>query len=557
MPMDGLTIGAVCAELSDALVGARVDKVNQPENDELVIFCRGRDGNEKLFISANASFARLCLTDASKQNPLTPPAFCMLLRKHLNGTKILSFEQPFNERIVFITFEGLNDFNEPERKRLVVEIMGKYSNIILTDENGKIIDAIQRVNSLMSRVRLIQPGMTYELPPSQGRLDPFGGDIPDISPIPRLIADTFTGVSRQAAEEIAYLCEKSPFRQALAEFLEPYTAHNFKPVIQLDENGAPVDFYAVPQKRFLPEFFKPCGSISEAIEAYYAMRDRLQHVRERARELRLLVGNLLEKAERKQARQHEKLLECADMEKYRIYGELLTANIYKAARGAKSITVQNYYDNMLPLEIPLDNTVSPAANAQRYFKLYNKLKTASKLLGEQMNETARDIDFLTGQAENIDKCESDSDLSDIRHELAEAGYAKQPKTKQKPAESRPMHFVSSSGTDIYVGKNNTQNDRLTLHFARSDDLWLHTKDIHGSHVIVCSDAPDDRTVEEAAMLAAYYSKARASSNVPVDATKRKFVKKPSGALPGKVIYTNQTTYYINVNEAVIRSLKKV
>ncbi len=556
MPMDGLMIGAVCAELTDALAGARVDKINQPEKDELVFFCRGKDGNKKLFISANASFARLCLTNASKPNPLTPPTFCMLLRKHLSGAKIIAFKQPSNERIVFITFEVLNDFNEPERKQLIVEIMGKYSNIILTDANGRILDAIQRVNSLMSRMRLIQPGLTYAFPPSQGKLDPFGESIPKISPMPRLIADTFTGISRQSAEEIAYRCGSQPFVRAFAEFLEPYVIRRYEPVILLDENGAPVDFYAVRQQRFLPEFFKPCDSISEAMEMYYAMRDQMQHIRERAKELRLLIVNLLEKSERKQARQQEKLTECADMEKYRIYGELLTANIYKVARGAKSITVQNYYDNT-SLEIPLDNTVSPSANVQKYFKQYNKLKTASKLIEEQISETLGDIEFLTEQAENIEKCESDADISDIRRELVEAGYIKPQAQKQKPSESKPMHFVSSSGIDIYVGKNNTQNDKLTLHFAHSDDLWLHTKDIHGSHVIVCSDSPDDRTVEEAAMLAAYYSKARLSSSVPVDATKRKFVKKPSGALPGKVIYTNQTTYYITVNESAIRAIKKV
>ena len=313
-----------------------------------------------------------------------------------------------------------------------------------------------------------------------------------------------------------------------------------------------------PQKqRFMAAFQQEYDSISMAIDKYFVLKDKVQRIKERSHGLKIKLSNALDKAEKKRALQNEKILECADMEKYRIWGELLTANIYLVKKGAKSVTVKNYYDNMNDLDIPLDNTISPSANAQKYFKQYNKLKTASKLLSGQIKETEDEIDFISNQIYNLEKCECIEDIDEIRSELTDAGYIKQQKSKQKHIESKPMHFISSENIDIYVGKNNTQNDFLTLHFAVSDDLWLHTKDIHGSHVIIKSGNPGEKTIEEAAHLAAYYSKAKTSSLVPVDATKRKFVKKPSGALPGKVIYTNQTTYYITPDEKIIKNIKRI
>ena len=366
-----------------------------------------------------------------------------------------------------------------------------------------------------------------------------------------------TGISRQAAEEISFLSREQSFPAAFSAYLQKFRQKNFSPVVQIDKAGIPLDFFAFPQARILPAFQLPQATISEAIDTYFSTRDTVQRLKERAHGLKSKLSNLLEKCLKKQAQQQEKLSECADMEKYRIWGELITANIYRIKRGASSVRVQNYYEDMAEIDIPLDPTISPNINAQKYFKQYSKLKTASRLLSAQMAANEKDIDFISDQLENLEKCETDDDIAQIRNELTAAGYLKPQKGKQKIPENKPMHFVSSSGIDIFVGKNNTQNDYLTLRFAGSDDLWLHTKNIHGSHVIIRAAAPDEKTIEEAAKLAVYYSKGRFSSAVPVDATRRRYVKKPSGALAGNVIYTNQTTYYVTVEENEIKSLKKL
>lgn len=554
MPMDGLTIGAVVYELNNILANGRVDKITQPEDDEIHILIRSNGENHKLLLCSNASFARLNITDITKPNPAVPSNFCMLLRKHLTGSKISSFKQIENERIIIVSFDCLNDFNEPTTKKLILEIMGKHSNIIFVNEDNRIYDSIKRVNSLMSRVRLVQPGLDYVLPPDQGKINPFENTC-EVFSSHRIISDTYMGISKQAAEEILH--RTKTIKNGFEEYINEYRTHLFSPVLLVDDKNELVDFYAIEQKRFLPEFQKECDTISEAIDKYFILKDRVQRIKERSHGLKVKLTNLLEKDEKKKAQQHEKLLECADMEKYRIWGELITANIYLIKKGAKEVTVKNYYDDMNDTVIPLDNTISPSANAQKYFKHYNKLKTASKLLYGQMDETEKEIAFLSDLLEDIEKCENDDDLSDIKKELINAGYIKPQKEKEKKQDSKPMHFISSEGIDIYVGKNNIQNDYLTLRFADSDDLWLHTKDIHGSHVIIKSSSPDNKTIEEAAQLAAYYSKAKNSSSVPVDSTKRRYVKKPSGALPGKVFYTNQTTYYITPDDAVIRKLKKI
>ncbi len=553
MPMDGLTIGATVFELNSLLQGARIDKINQPENDELHILTRNNGNNYKLLLCSNANFARLNITEISKTNPSTPTNFCMLLRKHLTGAKINRFEQISNERIVIIYFDCLNDFSEPVTKKIILEIMGKHSNIIFTDENNRIYDSIKRVNSLMSRVRLIQPGIEYVLPPSQDKLNPFEQESFEETSA-RIIADKYMGISRQSAEEIAYRYNYDV--NAFKNYLKLFLDKDFTPVVLKSENGEPVDFYAVYQQRFLPENQVVCPSISQAIDDYYILKDRTQRINERAHGLRIKLNNLLDKAQKKKAQQEEKKVECSDIEKYRIYGELITANIYLIKKGASEVTVLNYYDNNSPISIPLDKTVSASANAQKYFKQYNKLKTALRLLSGQMKETNEEIEFITSLLEGLEMCEDETDINDIRQELVKFGYIKPVKTKEKPKESKPMHFISSTGIDIFVGKNNTQNDYLTMKFAQANELWLHTKDIHGSHVIVKSNEPDENTIEEAAHLAAYYSKAKESSLVPVDATKRKYIKKPASSLPGKVIYTNQTTYYVTPTKEQIDKIKR-
>ncbi len=555
MPMDGLTIHSQIYEFNELLAGARVDKINQPEEDEIILFLFNKGKNYKLLLCSNASFPRVNITSMQKNNSPVPPAFCMLLRKHLSGSHIIEFTQPGNERIINIVFESLNEFNEPEKKTLTVEIMGKYSNIILVNHEGKILDSVRRVNSLMSRMRCIQPGLKYELPPSQGKQNPFESDFQNVSSA-RMIFDTFVGISKQSAEEIAYIAESVGYEKAFEDYISNFKNNEYAPILQTDENGEPLDFYPLPQSRILSSFQKRKETVSEAIDEYYLLKDKYQRVKERSKEIRTKLQNILDKAEKKKVQQEEKLLECSSMEKYRIYGELLTANIYLIKRGAPSVTVLNYYTNENE-EIPLDVTLSPNANAQKYFKTYNKLKTASKLLSAQMEENEKEIDLVNDMLECLEKCESQEDINDIRNEMCSLGYIKAAKTKQKQEESKSMHFISSEGIDIYVGKNNIQNDKLTMHFAFPTDLWLHTKDTHGSHVIIHGENYSDKTVQEAAELAVYYSKGRNAALVPVDATKKKFVKKPSGSAPGKVIYTNQTTYYITVDGQSIKRIKRI
>ncbi len=555
MPMDGLTVRAQVRELNTLIKGARVDKINQPEEDEIILNLFLRGENFKLLLCSNASFPRVNITKVQKSNPAVPPAFCMLLRKHLSGSHILSFSQPGNERIINITFQALNDFNEPEEKTLTVEIMGKYSNIIFVGSDGRILDSIRRVNSLMSRMRCVQPGLEYVLPPSQGKLDPFSETVLPENASARFIADAFTGISRQSAEEIVYR-NSGDINAAFRQYVNAFDHSALSPVLLLDDSGSPIDFFAFPQKRFLEERQKKVPALSTAIDEFYLLRDKSQRLRERSRDIKMRLQTLLEKAEKKRAMQIEKYDECKDMEKYRIWGELITANIYKIRRGDKTADVLNYYTNETE-SVPLDVRLSPGSNAQKYFKTYNKLKTAQKLLSGQIEENEKEIDMLTAMLENLELSETDGDIADIARELAEAGLVRKKGKKEKIVESRPMHFVSSEGVDIFVGKNNLQNDKLTMHFASSDDLWLHVKDIHGSHVIIHGGNYGNETVSQAAMLAVYYSKGRASALVPVDAVKRRYIKKPAGSAPGKVIYTNQTTYYITVDESEMKKIKKV
>ena len=556
MPMDGLTIGAIVFELNEALAGGRIDKVNQPENDEIHLLLYAGGEQRKLLICTGAANARLHLTEISKSNPPSASPFCMLLRKHLTGARFLRARQVENERIVFLSLEGRNDFHEPEEKRLIVEIMGKHSNLILTDQNGRILDCIRRVNAAMSRIRQLQPGLSYRLPPSQGRTDPFTHS-PETISSPRYLADSFTGLSRQAAEEIYARAESSTLKSAFDGYIDLYRTHTFSPVVLVDEQNEPLDYFAVKQMRFQDARQKPYDSLSLAIDACVSERDAALRRQERARDLRQKIRSLIEKTEQKRAQQAEKAQECDEMETLRISGELLTANLFRVPRGASEISLPNFYDDMRPFSIPLDPTLSGAANAQKFFKKYAKLKTAKRLLDQQTAETARENEFLSDLADSLETCETAEDLADIRRELEAKNYLKTSKTNRKETPSKPMHFLSSAGLDIFVGKNNTQNDRLTLHFASPDDLWFHTRDIHGSHVILHAENADERSIEEAAMLAAHFSKGRQDTVVPVDCTRRRFVKKPAGCLPGKVIYTHQNTYFIRADSAKIKELRRL
>ena len=374
MPMDGFTIGAMVHELNNTLAGARIDKINQPERDEVFIFARNNGQNYKLLLSSSAGYARLCLTEISKQNPPVPSSFCMLLRKHLTGSRIASFLQYGNERIVEIKFDTLNDFNDHEEKKIFLEIMGKHSNIIFCDASNKILDAARHVNSLMSSKRTVLPGGEYVLPPSQDKINPFC-EYKEIMPVARVIADTYLGVSTSAAEEIEFLSKQSSFFIGFNQYLDNYKNKSFSPVVLYSEQGDALDFFAFEQKRFLPEFQKHFESLSAAVDACFALKDKALRLKEKTSALKVVLENARARCERTKVKQLDKLAECNDMEKFRVRGELITANIYLISRGDKTVKVYNYYTDKEEI-IALDNTISPQANAQKNFKKYNKLKTA-------------------------------------------------------------------------------------------------------------------------------------------------------------------------------------
>ncbi len=546
MPMDGLMIRATVFELNNLLQGARVDKVNQPENDELHILTRNNGQNYKLLLCSNANFARLNITEISKSNPITPSSFCMLLRKHLTGAKINRFEQIDNERIVNVYFDCLNDFNEPVVKKLIIEIMGKHSNIIFVDENNRIYDSIKRVNSLMSRVRLVQPGIQYVLPPSQDKTNPFKqAHFEELSA--RIIADKYMGISRQSAEEIAF--RNSFDINAFKNYLNLFVNHDYTPVVLKNDKGEPVDFFAVFQQRFLPQNQVVCSSISQAIDDYYLLKDRVQRINERAHGLKIKLSNLLEKALKKKAQQEEKKTECSDIEKYRIFGELITANIYLIKKGASEVEVLNYYDNNLPILIPLDKTVSASINAQKYFKQYNKQKRAKEILLPRQAEDETELSYVESILSAVAISETDEDLKEIETELTEMGVLRAQKAtikKNKKETAVPFREFEHNGMKILVGRNNLQNERL-LKLASPDDIWLHTQKYHSSHVIILVDGGQvcDETILYGAKLCAYYSQAQGGDKIPVDYCKRKFVKKPKGGKAGFVTYTDYKTVLVD------------
>ena len=555
MPMDGITIGAVVYELNELLNGAKIDKIHQPENDEIILILRKNASSYKLLLSASSSHARLQITPTSKSNPPTPTNFCMLLRKHLTGGRIESIEQLGNERIVRIHILSGNEMGDLTKKVLILEIMGKYSNLIFINDTGVILGAIRHVTGEMSRERQILPHDMYELPPSQGKAEPTPENITSIlnfepNPTAQFILNSFTGISKQAAAEIAFRAEQyGNAKEGFLSYMRHVYKHDYSPMLLVDENGSPIDYLPFPYEMLTLQQQRVCESMSEAFEQYFSQRALALHIRARSSELLSLLGRLLERNEKKSGIYLQKFEECKDMEHYRIYGELLTANLYAVKRGSSSVSVSNYYSNGEAIEIPLDVRISPQANAQRYFKQFSKLKTAAKLLDKQIRENQEEHAYLESVLVAVENCTEPTALSEIREELVQQGYLRKKSsesTKKNPSPvNAPLRFIAPSGTEILVGRNNRQNDMLTLKIAAKNDVWLHTKEIPGSHVIIRSAEPTPETLLYAAQIAAYHSKARNSANVPVDYTAVKNVKKPGGAKPGMVIYENNRTLYVN------------
>ncbi len=561
MPMDGLTLSFVTRELHEALVGGRVDRVAQPERDELNILVRNHGRNQVLLLSASAGCARAHITREKKVSPLEPPMLCMLLRKHISGGRVRDVRQVNGDRILEIEFEHLDELGDSARKTLVCEFMGRHSNLILVDGEGRILECARRVTENMSSVREVLPGLRYERPPEHGKT-PFDAPGADIvralqgasGPLHKAIAGAISGLSVQTARELAFRAagnedahtqelDMSSIAPAVARALAEVQSQT-APALLFAENGEPVDVVAFPYLSRASLRSERFGTISEAMDAFYRARDRAERIKQKSAALHRVLKNNIERCERKLALQKEALLGSERMEEYRVKGELLTASLHLAKKGMKSVTIPNYYEEGAPgLEVQLDEKLSPGQNAQRYFKLYQKARSAKRLAAEQVEKTTEELDYLEGQMLNLSACEEESELAELREELEKYGYVRKNHNRRqmkKLEPSRPMRFDSPTGIPILVGKNNLQNDKLTF-TAEPNEWWLHAKDMPGSHVIVLSADPDEETLHMAARLAARYSKGASAGKVPIDMTRRRYVKKPAGAKPGFVIYTNQKT----------------
>ena len=554
MAFDGITTCAMVRELNEKIYMGKIEKVYQPEADELVFNIHTKTGNCKLFASAGSAHARVHFIEENPVNPPAPLAFCMLLRKHLQGGRIIAIEQKGSERIIEISIETLNELGFTVSKKLIFEIMGKHSNIILTDiSTGKIIDSIKRVSFDVNRVRQILPGMIYQYPPEQDKI-PFGeitGEQLDSLPADgKTILRSVGGISPAFAEELAeHVSSRSEYFFGVKDGILDGTSGNA--FVYLDEKEAPVDFYPVPLK-YLKESCKTLefSSLSAAMEFYFNKKESSNKGRQKSHDLIRSVNTALDKMYLKKKRLSEDLLKAENSEDLRLYGELLTANIHLIKPGMKSVDVVNYYDGST-VTIPLDVKQSPAKNAQHYFKKYGKAKTAVKEKQIQLEENDGEIKYLESVLAFLENTDDVDEIESIRNELVETGYVRRRKQqggfKEKKYKSAPHRYTLSNGMTVLVGKNNKENDYLTFNTAGNRDIWLHTKDIPGSHVIVQSSGQDldEKAIFEAAAIAAYHSKARTSENVPVDYVPVKYVKKPAGAKPGMVIFTNNRTVWVN------------
>ena len=559
--MDGLALCAVIAECQP-LVGGRIDKVQQPEKDLLLFAVRANNETRKLLVCTHAENGRMQLTGRTYDNPMHAPAFCMLLRRRLVGGRICSIRQLGADRVCELIVLARNELFDEVSLRLIVELTGKHANLLLLEPNGAIVDVLRRVSALDDTTRILLPGFPYESIPSQNKLDPLTAPGDAFRPIflspdpARSLTTAFDGISRQSA---LALLSAAPSPDALYRLLQNIKNGAYAPCLALNAAGEPAA--ALP---FLPgDLFArviPYSSMGESLDRYYADRDLLVRIRRHGASLRHTVSTALSRAQNKYAAFLETIQQSDSLDLARQNGELLLANLHRVTAGQSELIVEDYFaDPPAKRAIALDPACNAQENAKRYFKQYRKGKLSKAYAESQIDALAVEVTYLEGQLENIEKCETPYELDEIKDELIRERYLRPEKTRgAKPSVklSAPMRFHSSDGISILVGKNNRQNDALTLQTARSDNLWLHVKNMPGSHVIVdFSGDPPEATLREAAMLAAYYSQGRTSSNVPVDYTFRKNVKKPSGARPGMVIYATNRTLYVTPESSLLSALR--
>ncbi|WP_027398285.1 Rqc2 family fibronectin-binding protein [Anaerovorax odorimutans] len=573
MSFDGMVTGAVARQLNTKLKGGKIEKIYQPEADEIIIYIHSGKENYKLYMSANSSHARIHLITEKDSNPQNPMGFCMLLRKHLQGGHINEIIQKDSERIIEISIDTINELGFSVNKKLIMEIMGKHSNIVVIDAaSNKIIDSIKRISIDVNRYRQLLPGQQYLYPPSQNKISYYKLTENQLNnlisktsyDLSRCLLNSIQGISPIIAEEIvnqaklnsSQLDKDPPLSEVyntIYNMVQKIRSGNLNPKVYIDENNIPKDFH-IFNLSSMAELYKELTftDISEAISYYYLNKNSSNRIKQKSSDLHRTVTASLNKLYLKKQRLSEDLLKAEESQIYKLYGELLTANLHLIKDSIDSITVFNYYDNT-NVKINLNTRLSPSQNAQNYYKKYNKAKTAITEKNIQLNETNKDISYLDSIVCFLENANTIEEIEEVRQELIEGGYLRKRKNNYKPAKSKslPYSYMTKDGFKILVGRNNKENDILTFKTADRKDIWFHTKDIPGSHVILFTEGKSisDNSILEAASLAAYHSKGRNSENVPVDYTKVKYVKKPSGAKPGMVIFTNNKTIYVNPKDA--------
>lgn len=589
MPLDAICLGAVTNELNQALAGCRVEKVYQPDRDEIVLQTRGQGGAKRLLLSIAAGAPRVHFIDAARENPAAPPMFCMLLRKHVQGAKIAAITQPAVERMLAIELDTTDEMGVPCQKKLICELMGKHSNVILCDGDGRILDALRRVDGDLSGKRQVLPGLFYRMPPAQDKHDPFALSGAGLAAavrqadgeqtLDRYLLSQLLGFSPLLCRELSYRatgdaaaristltdeqCEKlGQVFDDLMNFLREGRARPF--LLSKAEDGAVFDFTFLPVTQYEGVMtVTQAESFSALLAAFFEKKGRAERMARRSADLHKTVVNARDRLARKLAAQQKELDATHNREQYKRMGDLITANLYQLEKGMNKATVIDYYAEDCPeVEITLDVRLTPQQNAQRYFKQYNKAKTAETVLTEQIERGRADLAYLESVLVALGEAENERDLSQLREELTQTGVLSNKQTRNKklrakPVQAKPLHYRTSDGFEVFAGKNNLQNDLLTLKTALKSDIWFHTQKIHGSHVILVTDGrePTDQAMTEAAMIAAYHSKARQSSRVPVDYTPVRQVKKPAGAKPGMVIYHVYQTAYVTPDETAVEKLR--
>jgi predicted ribosome quality control (RQC) complex YloA/Tae2 family protein len=576
MPLDAIITDALARELQESVAGARIDKIQQPARDILLLTIHAKSGNPKLLISCGTSGARVHITQESFENPSSPPMFCMLLRKHLIGARITRLYQPEHERALIFELESVDALGESAPKRLIAELMGRNSNIILVDGDGRIVDCLRRVSGEGPRARQMQPGMFYVPPPKQNKLDflsQSAGELSDVlsaalseKPADKWLGEVFAGLSPLVCRELSFLAcgetskplstfsqsERGALKSELLSLRSRAEAGEYSPVM-LGSDDAPLDFCFMPitqyegaaDERVFPDF-------SALLDSFYTRRDREEAFRRKAQALQKSVKSAHERALRKLAARREELSQAEDREKWRRRGELVTANLYKLKKGDSTLICEDWFAENAPLtEIALDPLKSPSQNAAAFFKKYNKAKTAEAHLTELIEKGERERAYLASVLDEFSRATQERELAEIRRELTETGFIKAPKDPQKGKKKasgsnkppEPLRFTAASGMTILVGRNNSQNDYLTFRLARRTDYWLHVQRLHGSHVVISCEGqePDEQTIHEAASLAVYYSQARGSGRTAVDITQIRNVKNPPGSMPGFVTYSDYRT----------------